>query len=104
MTLELIGSAVLTILSLTPLLALSSIGVLITVKSGVFNIGVEGSIALGTMMGVAGMYFGGSIITGLLLGFLSGVVTAVIIAYLTVNQGMDQFPSKPHKNCRGDLL
>jgi simple sugar transport system permease protein len=90
MSLELLGSAILTILSLTPLLALSSIGVLITVKSGVFNIGVEGSIALGTMMGVAGMYFGGSIVAGLLLGFISGVITAVIIAYLTVNQGMDQ--------------
>jgi simple sugar transport system permease protein len=83
-------SAIFTILSLTPLLALSSLGVLITVKAGVFNIGVEGSISLGTMMGVAGVYLGGSIITGLLLGFISGAITAILIAYLTVNRGMDQ--------------
>lgn len=90
MTLELVGSAILTILGLTPLLALSSMGVLITVKSGVFNIGVEGSISLGTMMGIAGVYFGGSITAGLLLGFISGVVTAVLLSYLAVNRGMDQ--------------
>jgi len=90
MTIEILGAAIFSILGLTPLLALSSLGVLITVKSGVFNIGVEGSISLGTMMGVAGVYFGGSILTGLILGFLSGAITAVLIAYLTVNRGMDQ--------------
>jgi len=90
MTIEIFGAAIFSILGLTPLLALSSLGVLITVKSGVFNIGVEGSISLGTMMGIAGVYFGGSILTGLILGFLSGAITAVLIAYLTVNRGMDQ--------------
>lgn len=90
MTLEVVISAILSILGLTPLLALSSLGVLVTVKSGVFNIGVEGSISLGTMMGIAGVYFGGSILTGLILGFLSGAITAILIAYLTVNRGMDQ--------------
>ena len=90
MALDIVGSAILSILGLTPLLALSSIGVLVTVKSGVFNIGVEGSISLGTMMGVAGVYFSGSIIVGLLLGFISGAITAVLLSYLTVNRGMDQ--------------
>jgi ABC-type uncharacterized transport system permease subunit len=86
----LIISDIFSILSLSPLLVLSSIGVLIANKSGVFNIGVQGNIAIGTTFGILGVYFFNSIWAGMALGFLAGLVVAIIGAYLTVNKPYDQ--------------
>lgn len=83
-------SDVFSILSLSPLLVLSSIGILIANKSGVFNIGVQGNIAIGTTFGILGVFFFDSIWAGLALGFLAGLVVAIVSAYLTINKSYDQ--------------
>jgi ABC-type uncharacterized transport system permease subunit len=83
-------SDVFSILSLSPLLVLSSIGILIANKSGVFNIGVQGNIAIGTTFGILGVYFFNSIWAGLALGFLAGLAVAIVSSYLTINKPYDQ--------------
>lgn len=90
MDFTLIISDIFSILSLSPLLVLSSIGVLIANKSGVFNIGVQGNIAIGTTFGILGVYFFNSIWVGLALGFLAGLAVAILNAYLTVSRPYDQ--------------
>ena len=62
-------TAAFSILGLSPLLVLSSIGILIANKSGVFNIGVQGNIAIGTTFGILGVFFFDSIWAGLPLDF-----------------------------------
>ncbi len=83
-------SDIFSILSLSPLLVLSSIGILIANKSGVFNIGVQGNIAIGTTFGILGVFFFNSIWAGLALGFIAGFVVATVSAYLTINKPYDQ--------------
>ena len=83
-------SAAFSILGLSPLLVLSSIGILIANKSGVFNIGVQGNIAIGTTFGILGVSFFGSIWAGLAFGFLAGLAVAIVSAYLTINKPYDQ--------------
>ncbi len=83
-------SDVFSILSLSPLLILSSLGILVANKSGVFNIGVQGNIAIGTTFGILGVFFFGSIWAGLALGFIAGLVVAIVSAYLTISKPYDQ--------------
>jgi general nucleoside transport system permease protein len=85
-----ITTAILSILGLSPLLVLSAIGILIANKSGVFNIGVQGNIAIGTTFGILGVFFFGSLWAGLALGFLAGLAVAVVSGYLTINKPYDQ--------------
>lgn len=78
-----------TLIAATPLL-LAALGEMLVERAGVINIGLEGILLVGAFAGMAGCYFTGSPLIGLLLGSLSGVLLALAFAGLTVGCGADQ--------------
>ena len=73
----------------TPLL-LSALGQIVTQRSGVLNLGVEGIMLVGALAGFAGAYFTNSSVVGISIAIVSGVLLGVIIAFLTVSLGFSQ--------------
>lgn len=71
-------------------LVLTGVGLLYTERCGVINIGIEGSMLLGTFAGVAGAVFTGNIYLGALSAVLAGGLLSLVFAYLTVTRRADQ--------------
>jgi general nucleoside transport system permease protein len=67
----------------TPLL-LAATGELVTEKSGVLNLGVEGMMLVGAIVGFATTVHTGSAFLGVLLAILAGMAMALIFAILTL--------------------
>ena len=73
----------------TPI-ALATLACTISERAGVINIGIEGTMIASAFMGAVGAYFTGSAWVGLLLGALTGMLLAAIIAGLSIYCGGDQ--------------
>ncbi|MDD2426626.1 MAG: ABC transporter permease [Eubacteriales bacterium] len=73
----------------TPTL-LAALGILISERSGVLNIGTEGMMLVGALAGVLGSYYTGSIWLGTLIGILITVAFAAIFGIFTVIVKADQ--------------
>ena len=73
----------------TPLL-LASLGELVTERSGVLNLGVEGMMIMGAALGFAGSYVTGSTLAGALCGILAGMALASVFAFLAVGLAINQ--------------
>lgn len=87
MLLEAVGS----ILSFTPVIGFAALGLLIGQKSGVWNIGIEGIMGMGTFAGIFGYYFlGQSIWISLLFGFFVGVIFGLVLSILCIHFSMNQ--------------
>ncbi len=71
-------------------LALAALGETITERSGVINIGLEGSIIAGALGGALGALATGSAGTGILLGGVAGMAVAGVFAALAIGLGTDQ--------------
>jgi general nucleoside transport system permease protein len=67
----------------TPLL-LAATGELVTEKSGVLNLGVEGMMLVGAIIGFAATVHTGSALVGVVAGLLAGMAMALIFAILTL--------------------
>ena len=67
----------------TPLL-LAAIGELVTERSGVLNLGVEGMMAVGAVCGFAAAYLTGNPIVGILAAAAAGAVMASLFAVVTL--------------------
>lgn len=67
----------------TPLL-LAATGELVVEKAGVLNLGVEGMILVGAVVGFAVTFSTGSAILGILAAALGGAAMALIFAFLTL--------------------
>lgn len=78
------------ILSYFPVIGLAALGGLLSQKSGVYNISIEGFMAFGTMSGLLGYYYTGSLWVGLLAGFIFVMAFGVLLAFLTVSLKLDQ--------------
>ena len=78
-----------TIRTATPI-ALATLACTISERAGVINIGIEGTMIASAFMGAVGAYFTGSAWIGLLLGALTGMLLAAIIAGLSIYCGGDQ--------------
>lgn len=71
-------------------LALAALGETVTQRSGVINIGLEGSIIAGALGGALGaLAFGGAEV-GVAAGALAGLLTAAVFAGFAVGMGTDQ--------------
>jgi len=68
----------------TPLV-LAGFGELITERSGVLNLGVEGMMLMGASVGFIGTVATGSPIAGLLLAMLAGAALALVFGVLTLS-------------------
>lgn len=77
----------------TPLL-LAGMGELVTERSGVLNLGVEGMMLIGAIAGFAGVVESGQgVALGLACGALAGMTAALLFAVLTVWLGANQAAS-----------
>lgn len=71
-------------------LALAAMGETVTERSGVINIGLEGSLIAGALGGALGALAFGSGGAGVLVGLLWGVGAALVFALFAVGLGTDQ--------------
>jgi simple sugar transport system permease protein len=76
----------------TPLL-LATMGELITERAGVLNLGIEGTMLLGSMIGFTAAYFTGSLWLGVVAALATGAVVGLLMALLTVVLGVSQHVS-----------
>jgi general nucleoside transport system permease protein len=73
----------------TPLL-LATLGELYSERSGVINLGIEGIMLLGAMIGFSAAYFTGSLWLGVLAALLTGAIAGLLMSFLTVVLGVSQ--------------
>ncbi len=73
----------------TPLL-IAGLGLVFSANAGIVNIGIEGFMLFGALMGCAGSYWTGSALFGALIAILSTMLFSAIFAYFTINQYADQ--------------
>jgi simple sugar transport system permease protein len=78
-----------TLVAATPLL-LAALGETLTQRAGVINIGLEGFLLCGAFAGMVGSYVTGSPLVGLFLGGMSGVLLAMLFAFITVGLAANQ--------------
>jgi len=85
----LIDFLIATVLAGTPLL-LGTLGEILTEKSGNLNLGVEGMMCMGAIMGFMAGYYTDSAILVILCAFAAGMVGALIYSFLTVTLKANQ--------------
>ncbi|MBZ9938737.1 ABC transporter permease [Mesorhizobium sp. BR1-1-16] len=73
----------------TPLI-FGTLGALISERAGVLNLGIEGIMTFGAMIGWMTVYHGGDLWLGLAVAALSGAVFGLLHAALTVPLGLSQ--------------
>ena len=76
----------------TPLI-FGVLGALICERAGVLNLGIEGIMTIGAMVGWLTVYLGGDLWTGLAVAALSGAALGLLHAGLTVSLGLSQHVS-----------
>jgi simple sugar transport system permease protein len=76
-------AVILTIITAATPLLLAAIGELVTERSGVLNLGVEGMMIMGAVCGFAAAYTSGSALLGVVAGLLAGVAMSMLFAFLT---------------------
>ena len=76
----------------TPLI-FGVLGALICERAGVLNLGIEGIMTMGAMVGWLAVFLGAGLWTGLLIAALAGAVLGLLHAILTVVLGLSQHVS-----------
>ncbi|MEM2960677.1 MAG: ABC transporter permease, partial [Candidatus Bathyarchaeia archaeon] len=89
-----LGALLISILSVgiglaTPLI-LAALGELMSQKSGVLNVGLEGYMLMGSMGAYLGAFLTGNPWLGVLFSIIAGLLTSLIMAYLTITLASDQ--------------
>ena len=80
---EALEAVILTIITASTPLLLAATGELVTERSGVLNLGVEGMMIMGAVCSFAAAYTTGSALLGILVGLYAGVATSLLFAFLT---------------------
>jgi len=76
----------------TPLI-FGVLGALICERAGVLNLGIEGIMTVGAMVGWLTVFWGGDLWTGLIVAALAGMLVGLLHALLTVSLGLSQHVS-----------
>jgi len=80
---------VLTLIKATPLIY-ASLGGVLSERSGVVNIGLEGMLVAGAFFGVVGSYASGNAIVGAICGVLAATLLAALFAFVVTRFALDQ--------------
>lgn len=84
MSLDILVPTLLTIITAATPLVFAATGELITEKSGVLNLGVEGMMLTGAVTGFAAVFFIDNAIIACLAAMAAGMLTALIFAFLVL--------------------
>lgn len=90
---DLLIPALLTIITAATPLLFAALGEMITEKSGILNLGVEGMMVMGAIMGFVVVNQTGSITIALLASILAGAMMAAILAFLVLKFHASQVPT-----------
>ncbi len=85
--------AMLTIITAATPLLFAALGEMVTEKSGVLNLGVEGMMVMGAIVGFVAEYHFGSVTLAILASMLAGVFMAAIFALFVLNFHASQVPT-----------
>ena len=91
-TLFLVGFIAATLRVATPLI-FATLGELFSERSGVLNLGIEGTMFLGAFVGFAVAAKTGSLWVGLLAAVVAGVISGWLMSLLSVRLGVNQHVS-----------
>lgn len=83
-------SIILTIITASTPLLLAAIGELVTERSGVLNLGVEGMMAVGAVSGFGAALLTGSPYLGILAALVAGAALSLLFAFLTLTMMANQ--------------
>src|ERR1041385_5759593 len=87
---EFIEAILLTVITASTPLMLAASGELVTERSGVLNLGVEGMMIVGAACGFAGAWLTGSIFIGALFGIVAGTMMSLIFALMALGLAVNQ--------------
>ncbi|HEY4985950.1 MAG TPA: ABC transporter permease [Bradyrhizobium sp.] len=87
---ELLEAIILSILAASTPLLLAATGELVTERSGVLNLGVEGMMIVGAACGFGGALYSGSITIGAICGIIAGTMLSLIFALMTLGLAVNQ--------------
>ncbi|WP_375159337.1 ABC transporter permease [Bradyrhizobium sp. RDT46] len=87
---ELVEAIVLSVLAASTPLLIAATGELVTERSGVLNLGVEGMMIVGAACGFAGAWLTGSIFMGALFGIFAGTMMSLIFALMALGLAVNQ--------------
>lgn len=87
---ELIEAIILSVLAASTPLLIAATGELVTERSGVLNLGVEGMMIVGAACGFAGAWLTGSILIGALCGIVAGTLMSLVFAFMTLGLAVNQ--------------
>lgn len=87
---ELIEAIILAVLAASTPLLIAATGELVTERSGVLNLGVEGMMIVGAACGFAGAWLTGSIFIGALFGIVAGMMMSLIFALMALGLAVNQ--------------
>lgn len=90
MTTAILVSILMTLVAASTPILLAALGELVTEKSGVLNLGVEGMMLCGAVAGFAVAFSTGSTMLGLVTAMAAGVATAMVFAVLTLSLTANQ--------------
>jgi simple sugar transport system permease protein len=89
MTALIVAIAALTLVKATPLI-FAALGGVLSERSGVVNIGLEGIMVAGAFFSVLIAYWTGNPILGAGAGVIAGALLAAVLAFLATRMGVDQ--------------
>ena len=87
---ELVEAIILSVLAASTPLLIAATGELVTERSGVLNLGVEGMMIVGAACGFGGAWLTGSILIGALFGIVAGVLMSLIFALMALGLAVNQ--------------
>ncbi|WP_375313499.1 ABC transporter permease [Bradyrhizobium sp. A5] len=87
---ELVEAIILAVLAASTPLLIAATGELVTERSGVLNLGVEGMMIVGAACGFAGAWLTGSIFIGALFGVAAGTLMSLIFALMALGLAVNQ--------------
>lgn len=87
---ELVEAIILAVLAASTPLLMAATGELVTERSGVLNLGVEGMMIVGAACGFAGAWLTGSILVGALFGIVAGMLMSLVFALMTLGLAVNQ--------------
>lgn len=90
---DLLAAALLTIITAATPLLFAALGEMVTEKSGVLNLGVEGMMLMGAIIGFATVHYSGSATVAVLASIMAGAIMAAIFALLVLKFHASQVPT-----------